>query len=289
MDWWRAYHGLPNDPKIALVALVTPCNAKKHEVTAVWVTLLDLASQNTPRGSIDGADSEQIGWTLEMEPARVEAIIETMRKKRMIVGNSIKAWDKRQPKREREDNSGERVKAFRDRQKQQRNDGVTPCNAQRRGEENRLEEKKEEHPLTPSDEFELQPPKEPNAETSPDHPRVVRPAVPSQENGWFAQWWAIYWLKNAKKDARKAFAHHVKTEARFQRVMAATREQSPEMMSREPSKRPYGATWLNGERWEDEPAAAPVNGTTPPGARPSSTDAVRALALRNLERTGHLL
>jgi hypothetical protein len=42
--------------------------------------------------------------------------------------------------------------------------------------------------------------------------------------------------------------------------MAATREQSPEMLNREPSKRPYGATWLNGERWEDEPSA-PVNGS----------------------------
>ena len=131
---------------------------------------------------------------------------------------------------------------------------------------------------------------ETDAETPPDHPRVVRPAVPSQENGWFAQWWKIYWPpKHARAAAEKAFRSKVKTEARFQRVMAATREQTPEMLSREPSKRPYGATWLNGERWEDEPAAAPVNGTTPPGARPSSTDAVRALALRNLERTGQLL
>jgi hypothetical protein len=291
MDWWRAYHGLPNDPKIALVALVTPCNAKKHEVTAVWVTLLDLASQNTPRGSIDGADSEQIGWTLEMEPARVDTIIETMRKKRMIVGNSIKAWDKRQPKREREDNSGERVKAFRDRQKQQRNDGVTPCNAQRRGEENRLEEKKEEHPLTPSDEFELQPPKEPNAETSPDHPRVVRPAVPSsalssEAAGWFAQWWAIYWLHKARAGAETAFRKRVRTEPRFQRVMAATREQSPEMLSREPSKRPYGATWLNGERWEDEPSA-PVNGSgKPPGHKNSFMESVEKSMAENLALKG---
>ena len=128
-----------------------------------------------------------------------------------------------------------------------------------------------------------------NAETPFDHPRVVRPDVPSQENRWFAQWWAIYWLHKARAAAEKAFRAKVKTEPRFQRVMAATREQTPEMLSREPSKRPYGATWLNGERWEDEPSASPVNGTPPPGARPSSTDAVRALALRNLERTGQLL
>jgi hypothetical protein len=34
--------------------------------------------------------------------------------------------------------------------------------------------------------------------------------------------------------------------------MAATRAQKPEMLSKEPSKRPHGASWLNGERWQDE-------------------------------------
>ena len=126
------------------------------------------------------------------------------------------------------------------------------------------------------------------AEASEASPSDVRSALPSPD--WFSQWWKIYWPpKHARAAAESAFRKKVRTESRFQRVMAATREQSPEMLSREPSKRPYGATWLNGERWEDEPAAAPVNGTPPPGARPSSTDAVRALALRNLERTGHLL
>jgi hypothetical protein len=35
------------------------------------------------------------------------------------------------------------------------------------------------------------------------------------------------------------------------------------MLSREASKRPYPATWLNGKRWEDEPETPPpqaVNG-----------------------------
>jgi uncharacterized protein YdaU (DUF1376 family) len=146
-------------------------------------------------------------------------------------------------------------------------------------------EKKEENP-----EYTL-PFEDSHAETSPDHPRVVRPAVQaatSEAADWFAQWWEIYWLHKARAGAETAFRKRVRTEPRFQRVMAATREQTPEMLSREPSKRPYGATWLNGERWEDEPSA-PVNGTHPPTARPSSTDAVRALAIRNLERTGHLL
>jgi uncharacterized protein YdaU (DUF1376 family) len=77
----------------------------------------------------------------------------------------------------------------------------------------------------------------------------------TQQESWFNQWWAEYWLHKAKKAAREAFRKHVQSEARFQQIMAATRSQRPEMISREPSKRPHGATWLNGERWTDEVAA----------------------------------
>jgi hypothetical protein len=38
--------------------------------------------------------------------------------------------------------------------------------------------------------------------------------------------------------------------------MEATRAQSAEMLSREPRHRPYGATWLTGERWTDGPDPA---------------------------------
>lgn len=144
MNWWRAYHGLPNDPKLALVATVTPCNARRGEVLEVWVSLLDFASQNTPRGSIEGFDSEQIAWTVGLDLERVDAIIDAMRKKRMISGNSLTNWDKRQPKREREDDSLERVRAHRQRQKSRPEENVTPCNAleERRGEEKREEKEK---------------------------------------------------------------------------------------------------------------------------------------------------
>ncbi len=106
MNWWRAYHGIANDAKLALVARsrhVTPCHAKRCDVLAVWVALLDFASQNDPRGSIDGYDCEQIGWALEMEPTTVSAIIGGLRERRMIEGNFLTAWEKRQTKRERED------------------------------------------------------------------------------------------------------------------------------------------------------------------------------------------
>lgn len=78
------------------------------------------------------------------------------------------------------------------------------------------------------------------------------PELVAQQEVWFKTWWEGYWHKRAKKQARDAFRKHVKTEERFQVVMAAMRAQRPEMFEREPFRRPYASTWLNGERWEDE-------------------------------------
>jgi hypothetical protein len=102
---------------------------------------------------------------------------------------------------------------------------------------------------------------EPDALFPVEPPNRAKPArkTTAEQEGWFSQWWDEYWLRRAKKAAREAFRRHVRTEAQFQQVLAATRAQKPEMLTRERSKRPHGATWLNGERWEDEatePASA---------------------------------
>ncbi len=89
---------------------------------------------------------------------------------------------------------------------------------------------------------------------TPARPRDIRDLTPQQEK-WFSAWWSAYWRRRAKKAAREAFRRHVTTEKRFEQIMAATRDQSPEMLARSEDKRPHGATWLNGERWEDEPAS----------------------------------
>jgi hypothetical protein len=85
-----------------------------------------------------------------------------------------------------------------------------------------------------------------------------------QQRAWFAEWWATYWLHRAKKPAAEAFRKAVKTEARFREVLGATKAQAAEMLSREPAKRPYGATWLRAERWEDE--------MEPTSPRPATAD-----------------
>jgi hypothetical protein len=99
-------------------------------------------------------------------------------------------------------------------------------------------------------------------------------ALSPEQEQWFRQWWSIWWRLEAKKAARQAFGTVVTTAEMFEKVMAATRAQSPEMLRRETKHRPQGATWLNGERWEDK-AYASIG--SPPAAQsvPTMADIAR--------------
>ena len=96
----------------------------------------------------------------------------------------------------------------------------------------------------------------------PSKPEKPVNGLTAEQEVWFCEWWAAYWLRKARKAARQAFGKHVRTAVRFAEVMGATQAQSPEMLSREPRHRPQGASWRNGERWGDETvieAAPPVS------------------------------
>lgn len=128
MDWFRSWHGAPTDNKWLVIAHrshaegVTP-----GMVSALAWALLDYASQNGDRGSVEGFDAETYAIFAGWSEDQIEAILEAMRGKGVITKeNRLAAWEKRQPK--KEDNSGPRVKAFRNRQKELQK-SVTPSNA----------------------------------------------------------------------------------------------------------------------------------------------------------------
>ncbi len=86
------------------------------------------------------------------------------------------------------------------------------------------------------------------------HPAWLQIKTPFEETqwGWFREVWPGYWRKVSKKEAWIAFRKTVTRRDRFQQVVAAIRMQSAEMLKRDLSNRPHLATWINGERWEDE-------------------------------------
>jgi hypothetical protein len=85
-----------------------------------------------------------------------------------------------------------------------------------------------------------------------------------EQADWFAEWWPEYWRHVDKKAAHTAFCKFVTTPAVFQAVMQATKAQKPAMLTKEEQYRPHGATWLNGERWQDEVVAPAKASTTRP-------------------------
>lgn len=91
-------------------------------------------------------------------------------------------------------------------------------------------------------------------DNTPKPPRAKNPIAPFRSQAQadaFAVFWDAYWLKTAKKAAQKAYAKHVTGTKAHRTVLDALEAQRAEMLRRDPDKRPYAATWLNGGRWED--------------------------------------
>lgn len=116
-EWFRTWHGAPSDPKWRLIAKRAAVRA--GDVWAVVSYLFDRASQAEDRGSIVGADPELIAEVFGYEAEDVSRIIAELEVKAVIVAGRLAAWDKYQPK--REDNSAERTKQWRERNKPQAN------------------------------------------------------------------------------------------------------------------------------------------------------------------------
>ena len=104
------------------------------------------------------------------------------------------------------------------------------------------------------------------------NPSSLNPESLSQR---FARWWATYPKKSAKKDARRAW-EKLKPDAKMtdRLIVAVVTASKTDQWRR--GVIPHPATWLNGQRWEDE--LGPINGT--PAAKPwwESVHAIRVKA-----------
>lgn len=160
IDWFRWHHGSVTDPKFQLVARKS--KQALASVIAVWAFVLEQASASEDRGTFGTIDCEAIDCLLGLEDGATDAILAAMGERGLVEYGSVSAWEKRQPKRERTDNtSTERSRSYRDRQRQSQQaddekrhatpetDGATPCNATQRQKTPRGEERREEKKNTP--------------------------------------------------------------------------------------------------------------------------------------------
>lgn len=108
-QWLRLWHELPNDPKFRTIARAS--GQEIARVLAVYLHLLVDASTNaTERGRTQSLTSEDIASALDVDPTEIDAILEAMQG-RLLEGDRILGWEKRQPK--REDGSADRARLWR--------------------------------------------------------------------------------------------------------------------------------------------------------------------------------
>ena len=119
--WVRLWREMPNDPKFRAIAKKS--GRPLAEVVALFVAMMTAADE---AGEMGGWDNEDAAAGLDMEPASAGAIWDAMQGK-VLEGNRLKGWERRQPK--REDDSAARVRAHRERKKQDEKPNGTLRNA----------------------------------------------------------------------------------------------------------------------------------------------------------------
>lgn len=106
MDWYRVYHGLPYDARLGVVA--RRAGLARAQVVALFLLLMDYASQAFPRGTLAGFDAEEAAIALEIPVSDIDAAMEAMRDKGLLDGKgAINDWQQ-QPR-----SSTQRVRAWR--------------------------------------------------------------------------------------------------------------------------------------------------------------------------------
>ncbi|WP_257835253.1 hypothetical protein [Burkholderia glumae] len=155
IEWFRLWHDMPNDPKWRTIARAS--GQPIHLVLSVALHLMVDASRNVTRGHVTVTE-EDVASALDVTNEAVEAIFSAMQG-RVLDGDRLSGWEKRQPKREDSGNpetgaksAAERKRAQREREKSipgsESEEGVTRSHETSRTDTD-TEKSKEEPPIPP--------------------------------------------------------------------------------------------------------------------------------------------
>lgn len=251
MPWFKWWDGTAADMKFRMVA--EECKLPVACIVGAWAYMLEHASRSADRGSIADIDMEVMAYTLGLPDC--ETVCNAMKRRKLLHDDgTIAKWEDRQAKREKTEPSGsstDRVRRFREKQKQNQNSGLPEDDAGGNGNndetdetagngtkrpkrKNRVEEDKEPKTLTPS-----------SADAPDELDEKVKP---------FDQFWTAYPHKVGKQDALKAWTK-IKPDAELLAAILAAIEaqQAGAAWMRDDGQYiPHPATWLRAGRWLDE-------------------------------------
>lgn len=240
-EWLRLWHDMPTDPKWRTISRVS--GQPIALVQAVYLHMLVTASRNVTRGHAD-VTLEDLASALDVTEEQIQPILDAMQG-RVLDGDYLTGWEKRQPKKEDSGNTSPEAKTPAQRKREQRmreaaSRGVTPCHAESR------------EVTTDKDKD-----KDKEESNTPQTPQGGSPVG-------FDEFWTLYPRHTAKQNAVKAWAKV--PVALHATIFAAVKAQARSSSWTKDGGQfvPHAATWLNGRRWEDEsaaPASAVKRGT----------------------------
>ena len=272
MEWFRWYHGAISDPKWPLIARKSGQNI--GTVVSVWAAILVYASQADDRGCVDGFNPESVDALFGYEDGATAKVVEAMKNQGVIrvtpcnanethdvtgVTLRVVSWEKRQVKRERDDNSLERVRAHRMKKKAQQNEAVseekpneTPCNAsvtprntQNRTDKNRTDKNKDSIPHADG------------VTASADHFYLTKKKrqLKGKRLETFNRFWTAFAYPKGKAESADAWLDiPTLTDALVDEIVTAATAEALNRASviadgRTPK---FAQGWLSGRRWEDK-------------------------------------
>lgn len=115
-QWLRLWHDMPNDPKWRTIARIS--GQPISLVLSVYLHLMVDASRNVTRGHAD-VTVEDMASALDVTDEQVEKIYSAMQG-RVMEGNKLTGWEKRQPKREDSGDGESGAKSAAERKREQR-------------------------------------------------------------------------------------------------------------------------------------------------------------------------
>lgn len=248
MQWFRAYHDMPNNPRLRRIAHAAGTSVSN--VISTWMVMLCHASrqEGEARGTLTGWDDVECALTLGIDEALVFAIRREMEGRTLDNGQVI-GWEEKQ----REgDSAAARMRAWREKKKSEKQEVNPPVtsplrdgDATVRAEQNRTEKK-----------IEIS-----NDISCPK--RAKRRA--SAYDPDFEVWFAAYPRHDAKGKAQAAWSKAVAElgEDGAMILCGALRRQLDAKHSTVcppsgPQFIPMPATYLNGKRWLDGDSASVI-------------------------------
>ena len=283
MEWFRAYHGISSDAKWRLVARMS--KQPVAVVLAVWVSLLDHASQADDRGSIAGVDCELLDVTLDLEDGVAKGVVTAMEAKGLVAGGRITAWEKRQVRREESDNPQAKTAAQRKREQRARDKAKQSAASQDETQDS--VNVTQSHAESRNDTNCHAPDTDTDTDTERDSdlgentycaagaaPRTQKPQAGRKPKSIlsgkrleaFEQFWDAFNYKRGRGGAEKSWAAIPQlTDSMVAQICDAARKEA----ARRPALEARGMTpkmaqgWLSERRWEDDysqprPASAPA-------------------------------